>query len=223
MHKLLNSKSASVNTNLDCITLGHLCLTLSPTVYKTLSTTRVVPPPNPGAAPVIPAGATEPKAASIRYAHDAAILVFNTFHNVDRALCQQLLGAVADIFVWVKHKPHRGYSASSTLDLLTHLYETYAVIYNANWIANDKRFCEAYAPTVSIEVAWRQIDDTVAYTDASSTPYYDKQVVENAYQLVFNTGIFAADCWERNKRAADDRTLPHLKVFLQPPTGSGAS
>ena len=45
MHKLLNSNAASVNTNLGCGTLGHLCLTLYPTVYATLSTTRVVPPP----------------------------------------------------------------------------------------------------------------------------------------------------------------------------------
>ena len=65
IHEFLNSKAASVTTNLGYGTLGHLCLTLSPTVYVTLSTARVVPPLNPGATPVIPAGATEPKAASI--------------------------------------------------------------------------------------------------------------------------------------------------------------
>ena len=65
IHELLKSNSASVATNLGCGTLGHLCLTLSPTVYVTLSTTRVIPPLNPGATPVIPAGATGPEAASI--------------------------------------------------------------------------------------------------------------------------------------------------------------
>ena len=34
------------------------------------------------------------------------------------------------------------------------------------------------------------------------------------YQLVFNTGIFAADFQERNKRAAAGKTLPRLKVFF---------
>ena len=99
MHELLNSNAASVTTNLGCGTLGHLCITLSPTVYENLSTTRVVPPLNPGATPVIPAGATGPKAASICYAHDAATLAFNTFSNVNRDLCQQLLGAVEDTFL----------------------------------------------------------------------------------------------------------------------------
>ena len=38
--------------------------------------------------------------------------------------------------------------------------------------------------------------------------------MDNAYQLVFNTGIFAADFREWNKQAAADKTLPHIKVFF---------
>ena len=63
------------------------------------------------------------------------------------ALCQQLMGAVKDNFICALHRPHLCYSGSSTLDLLNHLYGTYAVIMNADWIAN-----EAYAPTNPIEV-----------------------------------------------------------------------
>ena len=47
---------------------------------------------------------------------------------------------------------HLGYSGSSTMYLFSHLYTTYAVINNNNWITNDKRFREAYAPTNPIEV-----------------------------------------------------------------------
>ena len=133
MHELLNFNAASVSTNLGCSTLGHLCLTLFPAVYAILSTTRVVPPPNPGATPIILTGATGPESASIRYVYDASKLAFNTFHNVYCALFQELLGTVEDIFVRVKHKPHQWYSRYSILDLLIHLYETYAMISNADW------------------------------------------------------------------------------------------
>ena len=194
---------ASVTINLGGVTLGHLCLTLSPTIYATLLITIVVSPLNPGATPIIPAKATGPEAASIPYMHNAATLAFYTFSNVDRALRQQLLGAVKDTFLQVNHKPHRGYSRSSTLDLLTHIYETYAFISNADWLANNNCFCEPYSPTVPIEVSWRQIDNAVAYANAGSTTYSSKQVVDNTYQLVFNTGIFAADFWEWNNKAAD--------------------
>ena len=97
-----------------------------------------------------------------------------------RAFRQQLLGAVEDNFFCVLHRPHLGYSIYITLDLLTHLYMTYAVITNADWIANNKRFCKAYAPTNPIEVVWGKIDDAVTYANAGSTPYSSKQVVDDA-------------------------------------------
>ena len=65
--------------------------------------------------------------------------------------------------------------------MLTHLYATYAVISNSILLANDKRFCETYSPTVPIEVAWQQIDDAGACADAGSTPYSRKQVTDNVY------------------------------------------
>ena len=98
--------------------------------------------------------------------------------------------------------------------MLTHLYETYAVISNAGWLANDKHFREPYSPTVPIEVAWQKNDDAVAYANAGSMPYASKQVADNGFQLVFNTGIFAAGCREWNKGALENKTLPHLKVFF---------
>ena len=97
------------------------------------------------------------------------------------------------------------------------------MISNAECLANNTRFREAYSPTVPIEVAWQQIDDLVTYADAGSTPYSSKQVADKTYQLVFNTDIFTVDCREWNKRAVDDKTLAHLKVFFRTQTGSGAS
>ena len=70
---------------------------------------------------------------------------------------------------------------------------TAAIISNADWLTNNKRFCEAYAPTNPISVVWRKIYDALAYPDIGSTPYSMKQVMDNAYQLVFNKVFFVAD------------------------------
>ena len=150
--------------------MGHLWLTFPLTVCVTLSATPVVPFPGPGAAPVIPAGTTGPEAASLRYAHNAAKIVFNMFQNIERPLCQQHMVAVKDNLVRVLHMPHQGYSTSCTLNFIAHQYVIYAVIVNANWIANDKRLQEAYAPTNPIEVLWRKIDDAVAYAEVGLAP-----------------------------------------------------
>ena len=47
------------------------------------------------------------------------------------------MGVVEENFVRVNHRTHQGYSGSSTLDMFTHLYETYTVIINVGWLAND--------------------------------------------------------------------------------------
>ena len=98
--------------------------------------------------------------------------------------------------------------------MLTNLYATYAMITNAECVPNGKRFCKAYAPTNPIEVIWRQINDTVKYTNTGSMPYSIKQVIDNAYQLVFHTGVLAAACQEWNRHAAVGKMLPHLRVFF---------
>ena len=99
----------------------------------------------------------------------------------------------------------------------------YAVISNADWLENNKHLREPYSPSVPIEVAWRQINYAVVYANAGSTPYSSNQVTDTAYQLVFNMGIFVADCRELNQRASDNKALPHLKVFPRPFTRSGTS
>ena len=122
MHDLLNSNAASVATKLGCGTLGHLCLTLPPTVYATPLTTRVAPPLNPGAMPVILSVTTIPEAASIWYANDAARLDFNTFANVDRALRQwrrrrHVPSSAPQAALWVQRIQHAGYAYSRLRDI----------------------------------------------------------------------------------------------------------
>ena len=90
------------------------------------------------------------------------------------------------------------------------MYETYAFISNVDWITKYKRFREAYAPTDPTKVVRKHIDEAVAYADSGSMSYSKKEVVDNTYQIVFYTGIFAADCREWDKRVADNKTLPHL-------------
>ena len=96
------------------------------------------------------------------------------FQNMHRALRQQIIGAIKENFNRVLHRPHLGYSGSSMLDLLTHLYTTYAVITNVDWIANNKHFRKAYTPTDPIKVVWCQIDDAVVYVYSRVTPYSSK-------------------------------------------------
>ena len=70
IHQFLSSNAASIQSNLGCGTLGLIYLSLSPTVYATLSATPFVSPPNPGATATISPAATASQISSIRRAHD---------------------------------------------------------------------------------------------------------------------------------------------------------
>ena len=76
IHQFLSSNAASIQSNLGCGTLGLIYLTLSPTVYATLSANLFVPPPNPGATATIPSTTTASQTSSVRRAHDESQEVF---------------------------------------------------------------------------------------------------------------------------------------------------
>ena len=105
VHLKLNSNAASVHSNPGNGTLGLLYLTLSPALYSTLSYTTFVVLVNPGGAPVIPTGSNAPQKHDIRYAFTAAEKIFTKYDCTDKALRQQLLSSIDEIFVCsLQHK-----------------------------------------------------------------------------------------------------------------------
>ena len=72
----LNSNAASVQSNLGCGTLGLSFLTVSPTVYATLSTTEFFLPVNPGPEPIIHTGSTGAAIADLLYHHTESTKIF---------------------------------------------------------------------------------------------------------------------------------------------------
>ena len=82
----LNSKAASVQSNLSCGTLGLLQLTVSPTVYNTLSVPAFFVPVNPGSAPDIPTNSTGSQITELRYDFDTAAALFNKYDRTNKAL-----------------------------------------------------------------------------------------------------------------------------------------
>ena len=162
VHLQLNADSASVQSHLGNGALGLLFLTVLPAVYNTLSLIPFVPPVNPGPDPVIPAGSTGPQIADIRHQFTTATKLFKQYDATDKALKQLLLGAVDDMFVRSLRNRHIGYANVTTLQILTHLYTTYAQIKPSDLDANHDRMKAPYDCNLPIETFFDQIEDAVA-------------------------------------------------------------
>ena len=128
----LNSNATSVQSNLDCGTLGILQLTVLPALYNTLSVTAFVVPVNPGSSPDIPANSTGSQITKLRYSFDTSAALFNEYDRTDKALRKILLTTIDEMFIqYLRHK-YVGYGLTSTCTILDHLYTTYANISSAD-------------------------------------------------------------------------------------------
>ena len=214
LHTQANSNSSSIQTNLGGGNHGLLAITLEPAVLNTLTAIPFVTPVNPGTTAVIPLNSTAAQITSLRKEHDDATKVFHQYINVDKALKQQLIEAVDDLYLKALRNKYVGFSNQSFLTMIAHLYLHYAKISPSDLTLNDSAMKKPYDPNLPIENLFEQINDAVEYAAAGKTPYSNAQIETIAYQLVFNTGVFGLDCKEWRKKPPLDKTWANFIVFF---------
>ena len=194
LHQKLNTNAASVRSHLGNGRLGLLYLTVTPEVYNTLSEVEFVPPQNPGPTVQYPDNATQYQIQAANKTHETATKLFNEYDACDRALKQLLIGAVDDIFINALCDRHVGYANVSTLNLLTHLYNTYGKITEVDLNRNHELMSEAFDPNLPIESFFRRIEECVEFAAAGNTPFSPQQVVTQAFYNIQRSGLFTDDC-----------------------------
>ena len=212
MNDELTGNAFTIQTNLGCGTVGYSRLTLTPAVFANISITAFIAPPNPGVQALIPVNSTAIQITAINRAFDTAQSVYQAYVTVGNALKKQLLAAVEDIYICSLKQPYVAYGNVTVLQLLTHLYTTYARISPSDLAKNNLLMIRDYDPNLPIEFLFKQIKDATAYADHGGAPLSPVQIVNSAYALVFKTGIFADDCKEWQRLAAPARTWIAFKA-----------
>ena len=77
--------------------------------------------------------------------------------------------------------------------MFRHLYNTYADICADELEENDRRLKEPWDPNTPFESLIKQVQDAIDLADHTGVPYTNKQVINIAYNLVEQTGIFEHD------------------------------
>ena len=214
LHLKLNWNAASIHSNLGNGQLGLLQLTLSVDVYNTLSATPFISPTNPGKSVTIPRGSSASEITELNRSHDKATALFRQYDAADKALKQQIVGAIEDMFLRPLRSKYVGYQNSSTRDFLDHLYATYANISASDLLSNDEQTKADYDANQPIELFFDQIEDSVDFAAAGNCPYTPTQVTAIAYQLVFKTGLFHDECKLWKRRIAADKNWAAFKTVF---------
>ena len=196
----LNANAASVQSNLGDGLLGLLFLTVSPEEYNALSNTAFIPPVNPGPTPAIPNAATDHQISAIVRQHTHDTNSFNEYLATDKALKQQVIGAIDTMYLHTLRHRITGFANLTTKTMLTHLYDQYGRLSPADLQENDTKMREQYDPNQPIESFIDQIEDSIALAAAANAPYSTAQILAIAYNTIFLTGMFPETCreWRRN-------------------------
>jgi hypothetical protein len=160
-------------------------------------------PNNPGPSAAVVAGMTAAVIAETTRLHREATQVHRTYHNVDQAI-KKLIIEFSDEIV--------GYANCTSFQLLTHLLTYYALIAPTELTQNYERLNAHYDPNQPIETLFQQIQDARAFAVAGGQTYGAAMIVNVAYTLIFNTGLFPDACRAWQSRAIAGKTWAQFKI-----------
>ena len=172
LNSQLNDNATSVQSDLGGGAHSHLTLMVLPTVFTTLSATPFIIPVKPGHTAVILAGLTADQITSVRLDHNNANTLFIKYNNTDKALKQQLVGAVDPLYLKDPRNKYTGFVSQTSLTMLIHLYANCAKFSPAELALNDYSMKKNYDANFPIESIFNQIDTAVEYVKDPRTNYY---------------------------------------------------
>jgi hypothetical protein len=146
--------------------------------------------------------------------HDESLCLWQQYNKINSALKQQLISCMSNSCIRTLQDCHTGFANVSTLELIEHLLPAYGNITPTAFAKNDTQFKAAYNPSQLIKTLYSQSEDAMDYADANNNAYTSKQVVSNAYTLVFNTRMFPEACCNWRKLPANEKTWAKFKINL---------
>jgi hypothetical protein len=169
-------------------------------------------PANPGPSAAVVAGMTAAVIPETTRLHREATQVYRTYQNVDQAIKKLIIESFDDAYLNALSDKTVGYANCTSLQLLTHLLAYYAMIAPTELTQNYERLNTPYDPTQPIETLFQQIQDARAFAVAGGQHYGAAMIVNVAYTLVFNTGLFPDACCAWQSRMIAAKTWAQFKI-----------
>jgi uncharacterized protein YukE len=144
--------------------------------------------------------------------HREATQVYRTYHNIDQAIKKLIIESFDDAYLNALSDEIVDYTNCTSLQLLTHLLTYYAMIAPTELTQSYERLNTPCDPNQPIETIFQQIQDARAFAVAGDQPYGAAMIVNVAYTLVFNTGLFPDACRAWQSRAIVEKTWAQFKL-----------
>lgn len=211
LRKALKYNASSVPSTLGGGNNGYLGIVVSTAVYASIDPTPFITPVDPGVQPNIPVGTTAAATAVIVRAHQEHQRQFREHQNLQRALKKQLQVSVEPLYLRAIRDSNAGFNNITIYDMLRHLFDSYGQITPLDIKDNYDRMYTPWNPSTPFEMLIDQIDEAQEFADAGNQAFSAAQILNCAYTLVFNTGLFFDDCKAWNNKQDADKTWTNFK------------
>ncbi len=212
----LNSNSYSVSSYGGSGEHGHLALTQTPDEYQETAGCAFLIPVNPPMNPVHESPTpTAPQITEGNRKHLIAQTAFRTYKDTDKALRNMLIDAVPDIYLRKIKDKQIGYSNVTCLQVLTHLWDNYGVITQAELDENQDRMRTPWHPPMKIEALFAQLSEGENFAEQRREKPPVASVIRIGYNLILNTGLFELPCYNWRIKPDTEKTMDAFhKHFL---------
>jgi hypothetical protein len=169
-------------------------------------------PANHGPSAAVMAGMTAAVISETTRLHREATQVYRIYHNVDQAIKKLIIESFDDTYLNALSDELVGYANCTSLKLLTHLLTYYAMIAPTELTQNYELLNTPYDPNQPIATLFQKIQDARAFAVAGGKLYGAAMIVNVAYTLVFNTGLFTDACRAWQSRAIAAKAWAQFKI-----------
>jgi methylthioribose-1-phosphate isomerase len=193
---------------------GHLGLVASAASYANESATPYVRAVKPGVQPVYPnANPTQFQITEAVRELKEAQREWYEIESLEKALKKQVTAAIEEPYLQAA-RVGTGLNNVPIYTILEHLFTNYGRLTKKELTDNDAKFRKEWNPDESFELIITQVDDCAEMADTAGNPYTPAQVLNNAYTLVQQTGMFTTDLKEWKRLPDANRTWPAFKQFM---------
>jgi hypothetical protein len=216
LQRELNANASSVHSDRGTGTHGHLILACRPAVFAATLPAGVdfLVPTNPGPPPATVAMPQATRTIALAE-HKYNSEQFHIYSFVDNALRQQIIKAVPETYIKALEDPVLGYSNSSALNIMTHLWDNYGTI-DADELQQNSVALNSptWNPSTPIESLFARIQTHAEFALAGGAAIPDRMLAQAAYSNVEATGLFSTYCDVWRAKPIMERTWANFKVYF---------
>ena len=195
---------------------GHLHLCYDLAVYNALPALAAVPwvdPAHPGAAPVIPPGATGPQIQRLLQEYGNNLTQWQVYTLTDQALLHQCMQAIDDTYYQILEDPDEGYADLELFDLLEHLDDTYGDITPDDLALNEASMDAPWSPEQPLEDLFNQVRKAQDFARPHD-PISDLKAIRSITTNLENSGVFTDALKKWRARPAAEKTWANLNTHM---------